>query len=143
MASIDRLRRGPLLGHQRETRMARMMVDRLAIKTPSIDTPARRLSGGNQQKIVLAKWLGTGAKILIVDEPTRGVDIGAKQIIHQILHQLAMDGIAILMISSELPELLASADRILVMRDGRLVDEVPHTQATEQRLLRPMAGLSE
>ena len=114
------------------------------MKTPTIDTPAAALSGGNQQKIVMAKWLavcGEQDRVLIVDEPTRGVDVAAKAAIHELLAEVARQGIAVLMISSELPELLALSHRILVMRDGRLITELSRADANEETLMRHMAGV--
>ncbi len=140
LASLDLVRTGPILNLARERRVASDMATRLGTKTASIDTPVRQLSGGNQQKVVISKWLARAGGVLIVDEPTRGVDIGAKQVIHQLLHQLAREGTAILMISSELPELLAAADRILVMREGHLLADVPNAQANDLALLRLMVG---
>ena len=100
------------------------------------------LSGGNQQKIVLARWLAAQSKILILDEPTRGVDVGAKAEIHALIGELAEQGAAILLISSELPELLNLSDRILVLRAGRIVGELARAEASQERLLRLMAGLA-
>lgn len=140
LASLDLISTGPILNLARDECTASDMVTRLGTKTASIDTPVRQLSGGNQQKVVIGKWLALSGVVLIVDEPTRGVDIGAKQVIHQLLDRLARQGTAILMISSELPELLASADRILVMREGRLLTDVPSANADEQILLRLMVG---
>ena len=91
------------------------------------------LSGGNQQKVVLAKWLGRKPSVLIVDEPTRGIDVGTKAEVHHLLTDLARGGVAVLMISSELPEVLGVADRILVMREGRLVAEFSHANASRKR----------
>jgi ABC-type sugar transport system ATPase subunit len=99
------------------------------------------LSGGNQQKVVLARWLAANSRILILDEPTRGVDVGAKAEIHRLIRDLAARGNAVLLISSELPEVIAISHRILVMRQGELVTEVPHAQATQELLLRLMAGV--
>lgn len=140
LASLDLISTGPILNLARDVCTASDMVTRLGTKTASIDTPVRQLSGGNQQKVVIGKWLARSGAVLIIDEPTRGVDIGAKQVIHQLLDRLARQGTAILMISSELPELLASADRILVMREGRLLTDVPSANADEQILLRLMVG---
>jgi ABC-type sugar transport system ATPase subunit len=142
LSMLDRLRRLGLLDKRREKKQAAEYFEKLRVKTPSLDTPVAGLSGGNQQKVALAKWLGRGAKLLIVDEPTRGVDVGAKAAIHQLLDQLACSGVAILLISSELPEVLALSTRILVIRDGRLVGEVPHKDATQDRILRLMAGIN-
>jgi ribose transport system ATP-binding protein len=105
----------------------------LKIRTRDMELPVRALSGGNQQKVVLAKWLALKPRVLILDEPTRGVDVGGKAEIYQIINQLVASGVAILMISSELPEVLAMSDRILVMHEGRasaLLDAATATQET-------------
>lgn len=141
LASLDRLSVGPLLDLSLERTVGREMVARLSTKTTSINTQVRQLSGGNQQKVALGKWLVRRSGVLIVDEPTRGVDVGAKAVIHSLLDGLAREGAAILMISSDLPELLANADRIMVMREGRLVGEVPSSEADEQSILRLMSGV--
>jgi len=114
----------------------------MRVRAPSVDTVVAGLSGGNQQKIVLARWLAAQSKILILDEPTRGVDVGAKAEIHALIGELAEQGAAILLISSELPELLNLSDRILVLRAGRMVGEVARADASQERLLRLMAGLA-
>jgi ABC-type sugar transport system ATPase subunit len=96
---------------------------------------AGELSGGNQQKVVLAKWLGTNPKVLILDEPTRGIDVGTKAAVHALMSNLAAQGMAILMISSELPEVLGMSDRILVMREGQLTGEFSRAEATQEKLM--------
>ncbi|HEX6913469.1 MAG TPA: ATP-binding cassette domain-containing protein, partial [Longimicrobium sp.] len=101
------------------------------------------LSGGNQQKVVLARWLAARSRILMLDEPTRGVDVGAKAEIHALIAELAARGSAVLLISSELPELLSLSSRILVLRGGRVAGELPRERATQDRLLRMMAGLPD
>ncbi|RWN28388.1 sugar ABC transporter ATP-binding protein [Mesorhizobium sp.] len=111
----------------------------LSIRMASPEQPIEGLSGGNQQKVILARWLARDPKVLIVDEPTRGVDVGAKAEVHQILVQLAARGIAIMMISSELPEVLAVSDRIVTMRRGRITGEMPGIEATEEKLMELMA----
>ncbi|MFD0592210.1 ATP-binding cassette domain-containing protein [Catellatospora coxensis] len=98
------------------------------------------LSGGNQQKVVLAKWLATAPKVLIVDEPTRGIDVGTKAEVHRLLSQLAADGVAVLMVSSELPEVLGMADRVLVMHEGRLTADIPRARADEQSVMLAATG---
>ena len=113
----------------------------LRVRAPDIDAPVAGLSGGNQQKIVLARWLAANAKVLILDEPTRGVDVGAKAEIHALIGELAAKGAGVLLISSELPELLSLSTRILVLRGGRLVGEMPARDATQDGLLRLMAGI--
>jgi ABC-type sugar transport system ATPase subunit len=141
MAMLDRLRRMLVLDFRRELDLTERYFQQLRVKTPSVRTPVAALSGGNQQKIALAKWLARECKILIVDEPTRGVDVGAKAAIHGIIDDLARKGIAIILISSELPEVINLATRVLVMRSGRIVAEVPREQATQEYLLRLMAGV--
>ena len=111
-------------------------VERLAVKTPSLDEQVRNLSGGNQQKVVLAKWLATRPKVLLLDEPTRGIDINAKKEIYAIIDELARSGLGVVMVSSELPEILAIADRILVLADGRLTAEFTRDEATEEKVLK-------
>jgi ABC-type sugar transport system ATPase subunit len=142
LAMLDRLSRLGLLDRSQERRGAQEYFAKLRVKTPSLEAPVAGLSGGNQQKIALAKWLGRGAKLLIVDEPTRGVDIGAKAAIHELIDQLAQQGVAIMLISSELPEVLAMSTRVLVMREGKLVGELSREEATQEKVLRLMAGVA-
>ena len=104
-----------------------------------VQTLVKNLSGGNQQKVVLARWLALQPKVLIVDEPTRGIDVAAKAEVHSLLYELAGSGIAILAISSELPEILTISDRILTMREGRITGELARAEATEERLMHLMA----
>jgi rhamnose transport system ATP-binding protein len=135
LASLGRLARYGLLDRRRERTEAQRYVQEFAIRTPSIDAPVGTLSGGNQQKVALARWLATAPRVLILDEPTQGVDIGAKAEIHRLIRTLAAEGLAILLISSELTELLGLAHRIGVMRGGRLVGIVERAEATEERLM--------
>jgi len=116
---------------------------KLRVKAASPQVLAQTLSGGNQQKLVLAKWLARESRILIMDEPTRGVDVGAKAEIHKFIDELAAAGCAILMISSELPEVLNLSARIIVMRNGRLVGELNRAEATAERVLKLMTGRGE
>ena len=118
-----------------ERRIAAEFADRLRIRTPSLEAAVSNLSGGNQQKVVLARWLARHPKVLILDEPTKGIDVGAKAEIYRLIAELAGEGIALLVISSEMPELLGMADRILVMAGGRLVAELDHEAANEERIL--------
>ena len=141
LAMLDRLRRMGLLDRKRERAEAEAHFGRLRVKTPTIETPVENLSGGNQQKVVLAKWLGRGGKVLIVDEPTRGVDVGTKAAIHQIIAGLADEGVGVMLISSEMPEVLGLSTRILVMREGRMVGEVRGEEAAQEGLMRMMAGV--
>jgi ABC-type sugar transport system ATPase subunit len=117
-------------------------LQRLRLRAPRLDTPAGSLSGGNQQKIVLTKWLVARCPILIVDEPTRGVDVGAKAEIHALIDELAAQGTAVILISSEMPEIMNLSSRILVFREGRIVGELPRAQATQEALMRLMAGVA-
>jgi ABC-type sugar transport system ATPase subunit len=138
---LDRLSVMGLLNHGAERRQATDFFDRLRVKTSSLNAPVSSMSGGNQQKVVIAKWLARGGRLLIVDEPTRGVDVGAKAAIHHLLDELASQGVAIIMISSELPEVLGISSRVLVMRDGKLVGEVARKEATQEGVMRLMAGV--
>ncbi|MEU6124953.1 sugar ABC transporter ATP-binding protein [Streptomyces sp. NPDC047123] len=113
---------------------------RLQVKYARIADAVGTLSGGNQQKVVLAKWLATGPRVLIVDEPTRGIDVATKAEVHRLLSALAADGVAVLMISSDLPEILGMADRVLVMHEGRLTAEIPRAAATEESVLAAATG---
>lgn len=124
-----------IISGKRERRVAEEWTTRLQVKTGSQDYAVSTLSGGNQQKVVIAKWLATEPKLLIVDEPTRGIDVGTKAEVHRLLSDLAGRGIAILMISSELPEVLGMADRVLVMHEGRITAELPRTEATAELVM--------
>jgi ribose transport system ATP-binding protein len=105
------------------------------VRTPSLEQEVNNLSGGNQQKVVIAKWVATRPRILILDEPTRGIDVGAKAEVHALMTRLARDGLSIIMISSELPEILGMSDRILVMRQGRLTGEFTRAEASQEAIL--------
>jgi rhamnose transport system ATP-binding protein len=124
-----------LVDTRAENGLAAGFVDRLRIKTPTVSTPVEALSGGNQQKVALARWLSTTPAVLILDEPTQGVDVGAKAEIHHIIETLAEAGVAIVLISSELPELLTMADRIAVMRAGQLVRVLDRAEAAPDTVL--------
>ncbi|GMU91173.1 MAG: ribose import ATP-binding protein RbsA 2 [Candidatus Hydrogenedentota bacterium] len=126
----------------RERAVTDRYVRELQIKTPSIEQNAQNLSGGNQQKVVLAKWLFTESKVLIFDEPTRGIDVGAKVEIYKLMNELVRKGVCILMISSELPEVLGMCDRILVMHEGRVAGELPRAEATQERVMQLATGES-
>lgn len=127
---------GLLVNRKKEKELTAGYIDKLGIKTSSALAKANSLSGGNQQKIVLAKWLATNPRILLLDEPTRGIDINAKAEIYQLMKQLAAEGMSILMISSELPEILAVSDRVLVLCEGQLTANIPIEEATEAGLLK-------
>ena len=141
LPTLGRLSRFRFIERARERMETSALFARLRVRTPSVDAVVAGLSGGNQQKVVLAKWLAAKPLILILDEPTRGVDVGAKAEIHALIGQLAASGTAILVISSELPEVLTLAERIIVLREGRLAGELTRAEATQESLLRMMAGL--
>ena len=137
---LRRLTRFGLLQRRRERAVARDYTERLQVRTAGLDLPARSLSGGNQQKVVLAKWLATDPAVLILDEPTRGIDIGTKAEVHRIISGLAARGLAILLISSELPEVLAMADRVLVMHEGRVTGEFTRDEADQEKIMLAATG---
>jgi ribose transport system ATP-binding protein len=132
---LDRLTRGPLTNEGRERDLAAGFIDRLAIKASSQQQLALNLSGGTQQKVVLSKWLAAQARVIIFDEPTRGIDVGAKAEIYAIINELAAQGNTIVMVSSELPEILAMSDRVLVMQGGRIRGELSRAEATQERIM--------
>jgi rhamnose transport system ATP-binding protein len=140
LPSRRRLSRFGFLVGGAERRAAAEWGARLGAKYGRLTDAAGTLSGGNQQKVVLAKWLATDPKVLIVDEPTRGIDVGTKAEVHRLLSGLAADGVAVLMVSSELLEVLGMADRVLVMREGRLAGELPRAEATEEAVMRLATG---
>ena len=140
LPSLSRLRRLGLILTSSERRFASGWITRLQVKVGRLSDPVAKLSGGNQQKVVLAKWLGRGPSVLIVDEPTRGIDVATKAEVHRLLVELAREGVAVVMISSELPEVLGVADRILVMREGRIAAEFAREVATEEAIMSAATG---
>jgi len=129
-----------IIGRGAEARNASDWATKLQLKFQRLADPVGFLSGGNQQKVVLGKWLATSPKVLIIDEPTRGIDVGTKAEVHRLMSELAGEGLAVLMISSELPEVLGMADRVLVMREGRLVREIARAEADEESVVRAATG---
>jgi rhamnose transport system ATP-binding protein len=140
LTRMGALSRGGLIRGRAERALAADWATRLQLRFHRLDDPVGYLSGGNQQKVVLAKWLATEPKVLIVDEPTRGIDVGTKAEVHRLLSELAGRGVAVLMISSELPEVLGMADRVLVMHEGRLTGELSRAEADEERVMRAATG---
>jgi rhamnose transport system ATP-binding protein len=134
MAVLDKAARGPILDFRRERSLALEAIRRFSIRTRGPEQAVRQLSGGNQQKVVLAKWLAATPAVLILDEPTRGIDVGAKAEIHRLIAALAEEGLGILMISSELPEVLGMSHRVLVMRGGRLVADFDRAEASAETI---------
>jgi len=143
LASLDQVRRGGLIPHGAERRFARDWALRLQLKYGRLTNPVWTLSGGNQQKAVLAKWLARKPRLLIVDEPTRGIDVGTKAEVHRLLSELAAQGVAVLMISSELPEVLGMADRVIVLFEGSVTGEFARAEATEDAIMHAATGIAE
>jgi ABC-type sugar transport system ATPase subunit len=137
---LDRLGSPFIPSRSRERSLVRGYIQNLRIRTPHMEQRVAALSGGNQQKVVIARWLATKPKILILDEPTRGIDVGAKADVHALIARLAESGVAILMISSELPEILGMSHRILVMRGGRIVAAIPREDASEEAIMAAATG---
>ena len=123
-----------------EKKFAEMMVKRLHVKTSSTEAIIGNLSGGNQQKVVIAKWIGTSPKVLIMDEPTRGIDVGAKREIYELMNELTERGIAIIMVSSELPEIVGMSDRVLVVHEGKIAGELVKKEATQEKIMALATG---
>jgi rhamnose transport system ATP-binding protein len=135
LAVLRQMASGPFLDSGRERALAARFAERFALKAASLDSPVATLSGGNQQKVALARWLATEPAVLVLDEPTQGVDVGAKAEIHGLMVDLAERGLAIVMISSELPEVLGMSDRIAVMRAGTIVATLDRAEATPEGLI--------
>jgi ABC-type sugar transport system ATPase subunit len=142
LPQLRRLSRLGVVSRRRVGALALHWIRELRVRTPGIDAAATTLSGGNQQKVVLAKALAGGADVLVVDEPTRGIDVGAKMEIYALLDKLAASGAGILMISSELPEIMGMSDRILVMYQGRVRAELEARDASQERVLHAALGLA-
>jgi ribose transport system ATP-binding protein len=140
MASLDKLTSRVFLRLGDERKQAAGFVDKLRIMTPGVQQQVQFLSGGNQQKVVLAKWLASQSKILIFDEPTRGIDVGAKVEVYNLMNSLVENGVAVIMVSSEMPELLGMSDRILVMHEGSITAELSRQEATQEKVLAAAMG---
>jgi len=140
ISAMDQVTRWGFVNFRRADRTAGEIVRQLDIRTPSLRQRVRNLSGGNQQKVIIARWLTLKPRVLILDEPTRGVDVGAKAEIHALMSQLAQEGVGVLVISSELPEVLGVSDRILVMHEGRITGEFSREQANQDDIMRAATG---
>jgi rhamnose transport system ATP-binding protein len=141
LPSLSNTSRSGFLRLAEEFALARQYTQRLDLRAASLDQDVGLLSGGNQQKVVIAKWLATRPRVIILDEPTKGIDIGSKAAVHGFMAELAAEGLAVIMVSSEIPEVLGMSDRVIVMREGRIVDEVAGEAMTPERLVRAAAGL--
>jgi ABC-type sugar transport system ATPase subunit len=143
LPQVDDMTAGPFVSDGAEIAIFEMYRDRLEIKTPSWRTPVGNLSGGNQQKIVIGKWLAMQPSVLIVDEPTRGIDVGSKSEIHNLLRELAAQGYAVIVISSEMPEVLHVSDRVIAMYSGRIMRTFTADEVTEDNLIQAISGLTD
>lgn len=142
LPSLGAVSRAGFLRLAEEMALARRYTQRLDLRAAALDQDVGLLSGGNQQKVVIAKWLATKPRVIILDEPTKGIDIGSKAAVHAFMAELAAQGLAIIMVSSEIPEVLGMSDRVIVMREGRIVDEVAGDRMTPEALVRAAAGLA-
>jgi ABC-type sugar transport system ATPase subunit len=140
LASLEKISTGGFLQFRHEREISDEYYRRFRVKAPSVETPVRDLSGGNQQKVSLARWLMTDPQILILDEPTQGIDVGAKSEIYTLIGELAERGLAILLISSELPEILGMSDRIAVMHKGRITGVLDANEADAHRVMELALG---
>ena len=140
LPSLRRDQRSGFLNRTAERTVARETVEKLGVKTPGLEQTVQHLSGGNQQKIVLGKWLALQPRLLLLDEPTRGIDIGAKREIYRLMDQLAAEGVAVLFVSSEMEEVLGMADRVLVMHEGQLAGELARGQLSEEAVMHLATG---
>jgi len=140
LTNFQKVSSNGILNTRNEKELYESMVERLGVRVSGPEQAAKSLSGGNQQKVVIAKWLGIEPEVLILDEPTRGVDVGAKKEIYNIINELAERGVAILMISSELPEIIGMADRVLVMHEGNLMAELSKDEMTQEKIMHYATG---
>jgi rhamnose transport system ATP-binding protein len=143
LPSLSRTSRAGFLRLAEEFALAREYTSRLDLRAASLDQDVGTLSGGNQQKVVIAKWLATRPKVIILDEPTKGIDIGSKAAVHAFMSELAASGLSVIMVSSEIPEIMGMADRVIVMREGRIVGRFERDELTAERLVRAAAGIEE
>jgi len=143
LPSLKRTSRSGVLRLKQELDLARAYTERLDLRASSLSQDVGTLSGGNQQKVVIAKWLATGPKVIILDEPTKGIDIGSKAAVHQFMGELVSQGLAVIMVSSELPEVIGMSDRVVVMREGRMVALFENKDLSAERLVSAAAGIRE
>ncbi|WP_106746490.1 sugar ABC transporter ATP-binding protein [Yoonia maritima] len=143
LPSLGRISGNGFLKMAEEFSLARKYTERLDLRAAALDQNVGNLSGGNQQKVVIAKWLATLPKVIILDEPTKGIDVGSKAAVHEFMAELANEGLSVIMVSSEIPEILGMSDRVIVMREGRIVDEYDREGLTPEKLVRAAAGYEE
>ena len=142
LPSLGRTSKNGFIQLAEEFKLARKYTKRIDLRAASLDTNVENLSGGNQQKIVIAKWLATQPKIIIMDEPTKGIDIGSKAAVHEFMAELADQGLAVIMVSSEIPEILGMSNRVIVMREGRIVSELTDDDLKPETLVQYAAGIN-
>ena len=135
LIALNKVMKLKMINQAIEVKEAKEITSRMKLKAPNLDVEVGKLSGGNQQKVVLSKWLMNNPKILILDEPTRGIDVGAKYEIYKIMNELVQQGVGIVLISSELPEVLGMSDRIIVMSQGRITGEFTREEATQEKIM--------
>ena len=140
LPSVDTFASKSVINDKKEFNFSNELSHKLGVKANSIQLPAGALSGGNQQKVVIAKWIGMHPSIIIMDEPTRGIDVGAKRDIYDLMNELTAQGVAIIMVSSDLPEVIGMSDRILVVHEGKIAGEIPHDQATQENIITLATG---
>ena len=143
LPSLGRTSRHGFLRLAEEFRLAREYTERLDLRAASLNQPVGTLSGGNQQKVVIAKWLATKPQIIILDEPTKGIDIGSKAAVHEFMSELVAQGLSIIMVSSEMPEIMGMSDRVVVMREGRIAATFERAGLTAEKLVRAAAAIEE
>jgi len=142
LPSLEQTSKNGFVRLAQEFNLAREYTERLDLRAASLDTNVGNLSGGNQQKVVIAKWLATKPKVIILDEPTKGIDIGSKAAVHDFMAELAEQGLAVIMVSSEIPEILGMSDRVIVMREGRMTAELTGDDLNPETLVRYAAGIN-
>lgn len=140
LTALNEFSKQGLVNRKTEGEFVKMLIDRLGVKTSDMELPVQSLSGGNQQKVVLAKWIAAGSQVLILDEPTRGVDVGAKRDIYLLMNELAKNGVAIIMVSSDLPEIIGVSDRVLVVHEGRIAADLKKENLTEELIMTYATG---
>ncbi|MGJ7913631.1 sugar ABC transporter ATP-binding protein [Neobacillus sp. LXY-1] len=143
VTNLNKISKNGLISSQKENRLVDEMIEKLKVKTSGRELSVKSLSGGNQQKIVIGKWMGIDPKILILDEPTRGVDVGAKKEIYQLMNELTKLGVSIIMVSSELPEILGMSDRIIVIHEGKLTATIQRSEASQEKIMQSATGGSK
>ena len=136
LPNLDLIGKHGIVNSSKEDELCEKIVKDLQIKTPNVEIDSGNLSGGNQQKVVVGKWLARNSRVVIFDEPTRGIDVGAKVEIYNLMNQLKQQGIAVMFVSSEMPEVMGLADRIIVMCDGRITGELTAAEATQDYILK-------